>query len=388
MANPMRILTALLSVLLGATACSNSNPKFQLPDGNSGDLAVCDILTQQRCQPGEKCTWIRDAATPTPLGHIGCAPDGTVAVSQTCAYGAPGPMGYDNCAKGSVCVSGRCSQICDQAGGTPACGATFACQSYANLFEVNSRTVGGVCDPQCDPFKDNDFDGSGTVSAQQSGSPCAANQGCFGFPGTIRPTVFTCSVAGDPMLVHRTRCTTANGCAPNAMGVFINGCAPGYIPLLKESTGSSEAVCVAYCQPQDCYLGNCPPDGQKGLEPYACKAGGMAQGTFASTEACAYSWRFEFDMTGRFIPSRTSDTVGFCMDHAKYTYGSGANPPTWPDCNTLGIGSDFDAAYFGCVKTTTANSNGNPPFAPNQTARFQTLDWPRQPYRAVVRASE
>lgn len=385
-------LAVLFAGLVVASACGTDRI-VRLPDGGFGSPDVCDVLAQARCQVGEKCTWIRDAAMPTPLGHIGCAPDGTVAVGGPCAYGAPGPMGFDNCAAGSVCVSGRCGQICDQTGGPPTCAADFACQSYANLFQVSSRTAAGVCDPQCDPFLDNDFDGVGTISTRRSDSPCVEKQGCFGFPGAARPTVFTCSVANDPMLVHRTQCTVANGCAPNTMGVFINGCAPGYIPLLKESTGSSEAICVAYCKPQDCYAGagNCP-NGQQGVEPHVCKAGGMAQGTFEATEACTYIWRFQYDMTGQYIPSQWSDEVGICMDHAKYTYGSGINPPTWPACNMLEIGENFmdgfDAAFFGCVSTAKATELGNPPFAPTPTARAMTIEMPRVPYRAVVRASE
>lgn len=380
---------ALLIGLIDVGACASKPRSTQLGDAATDALDTCDPLAQTGCNSGEKCTWVLDATVPTVLGHVGCVPDGTEALGAACTYGPPGPMGYDNCAKGNACVSGHCSQICDQSGGAPTCGANFACQSYANLFDVNSMTVAGVCDPTCDPLKDNDFDGSGAASAQQQPSPCAANQGCYGFPGTSRPTVFTCAGAGDPTLVHRAQCTVANMCLNDSTHVFINGCAPGYIPLLKESTGSSEAVCVAYCKPQDCYSGNCATDAQLGVAPYSCKSGPDV-GTFTKTESCAYSWIFERDAMGRYIPSPTSNAVGFCVDHAKYTYGP--TMAVWPDCKNVGLGaavpSGFDAAFFGCVSTTTATTNGSPPLAAAPAQRGPVMDVMRVPYSPVVRQSE
>jgi hypothetical protein len=375
---------AWLAAAMIAAACG-SGRTARLGDGSVDALDTCDPLAQTRCNAGEKCTWILDATAPAVLGHVGCVPDGTAALGAACGFGQAGPMGYDNCTKGNVCVSGRCTQICDQSGGAPTCAAKFACQSYSNLFDVNSMTVAGVCDPVCDPFLDNDFDGPGTASMKQANSPCTANQGCYGFPGRNLATVFTCSGAGDASLTHRSKCTTANGCLADATSVYINGCAPGYIPLLKESTGSSEAVCVAYCQPQDCYKGNCA-NGKIGKAPHSCK-NDPALGTFSATEECAYSWIFERDRTGRYIPSPTSDTVGFCMDHAKYTYGTPEK--RWPNCDEVGVGPNenmgFDAAFFGCVKTDTAKALGNPPFAASAAQREPLIDLPRTPYNPVVR---
>src|SRR5688572_25664461 len=75
----------------------------------------CNPLTQNGCTSGEKCTWINDQDNP-PIGHIGCAPNGAIAIGGTCTDPPAGPLGYDDCVRGSVCLSGECKQICDPNG--------------------------------------------------------------------------------------------------------------------------------------------------------------------------------------------------------------------------------------------------------------------------------
>ena len=103
---------AFAALLVGLVACSKSNgaTKIILVDAPSGDGggALCNVLTQTGCASGEKCSWIEDSMT---LGHVGCAPMGTVALNGACAYGAPGATGYDNCVGGTVCLSDVCKQI-------------------------------------------------------------------------------------------------------------------------------------------------------------------------------------------------------------------------------------------------------------------------------------
>src|SRR5207253_4188864 len=60
---------------------------------------TCNVLTQTGCNAGQKCTWIIDQATPS-VGHIGCAPNGSVATGGACLSTMP-PNGYDNCVKGN-----------------------------------------------------------------------------------------------------------------------------------------------------------------------------------------------------------------------------------------------------------------------------------------------
>jgi hypothetical protein len=93
-------------------------------------------------------------------------------------------------------------------------------------------------------------------------------------------------------------------------------------------------------------------------------------------ESCQYLWFDEVDDSGNLLTSATSNTVGFCYDHSRYTFdpdGSGGPeaPYTLPDCDQLqlegtydmtnGSGGDpnspltyFGAIDFGCVDSTTA----------------------------------
>ncbi len=394
---------ALFVGLLVACGGGGGATTVHIVDSNTGDADMtCNVLTQTGCMTGEKCTWFHDTETPTPLGHIGCAPTGTVAIGAACTYGADGPQGYDNCVTGSVCVSGHCSQICDDQGGDPMCPTKFACGDYTGLFDSSGMNVAGVCDPTCDPLADNDFDGSGSAS-MKTGSDCAAGQGCYGFPGTTTATHATCTGEFNTTLVHRSACTVATMCAPDSTHVYLNGCAQGYIPLLDDTTGSTQADCIAYCKPADCDSTSCLNENLRGVSPYDCQAIHMlgtyvvsSSGTAAGDlngDQCFYSWGFENDSNGNYIPSPTSDTLGYCINHAKYNYDSNGNgmidgsDATWPKCDTLAIGSGvmggYDATYFGCVSTTTATAGGNPPFKALKNRPL--MDMPHFPYHAVAR---
>jgi hypothetical protein len=354
----------------------------------------CNALTQAGCNAGEKCAWFQDTSTPIPLGHIGCAPDGMIAPGSACSYGPVGPSGYDNCTKGNVCI-GKCRQICDLNDGAPSCGSGYSCVPHPYFFDVGSGATAGTCDKTCNPLDDNDFDGPGPNV--RPGSACASVEGCYGFPGTKNPTRFTCRGEFHKTLVHRSACTVPAGCASDSMHAYVNGCAQGYVPVLVDSTGSTQIDCIAMCKPVDCYAGagkcgasagaNLP-----GASPHRCNPVD-ALGTFnvatagaigVNGDQCMYSWVLEHDGSGHHIPSPTSDTVGFCVDHSKYLYDSNGNgmldgsDAAWPKCDQLGISSGFDAAYFGCVSTTTATANGHPPAIDVKLAEF-----PRVPYYSV-----
>jgi len=112
--------------------------------------------------------------------------------------------------------------------------------------------------------------------------------------------------------------------------------------------------------------------------------------TAANGDQCAFSWIFEYNGTGStFLRSPTSDTLGICLDHSKYMYDSnndGTPDTTWPQCTTLGIGSNVngghDAVEFGCVDTATATAHGQPP-----SARTVPLDV-RLPYHRVAQPAD
>jgi hypothetical protein len=116
---------ALGALFLGLMACGGgggSDTTVVLPDSGGTDSGpdVCNPLTQTGCNSGEKCTWINDQDDP-PIGHVGCAPEAAApkAIGEKCTAPPAGPMGYDDCAKGAVCLSGECKQICDINVGTP-----------------------------------------------------------------------------------------------------------------------------------------------------------------------------------------------------------------------------------------------------------------------------
>ncbi|HEX5058484.1 MAG TPA: hypothetical protein VFV99_03945 [Kofleriaceae bacterium] len=341
---------------------------------------VCNPLTQTGCNVGDKCTWLLDAVTPQYVGHIGCAPAGTANTGDACIYGAPGVTGYDGCKKGLVCGdyrggAGVCKQICDNQGGSPACGANTSCVTYSGLFSTGSTTpaAAGVCDPSCDPLADNDFDGAGALT--KTGTTCgsSATVGCYGYPSFGTPPITAWSCTSDINYLeaqpagfrHRVQCTETSGCADPGPTLYVNSCNQGYLPLLRESTMVSTAVCVAMCKPHNCYLGSCGTnnDFRLGDAPHRCNTSD-AMGTFdtsAGGEHCRFIWSFEIDDNNTFLRSPSSDTVGFCFDHSKYLYDSnndGTADTPLPPCATLpngtGSGTSFGAADLGCVDTANA----------------------------------
>jgi hypothetical protein len=60
-----------------------------------------------------------------------------------------------------------------------------------------------------------------------------------------------------------------------------------------------------------------------------------------------FSWRFEIADDGTFVRSPTSDSVGVCVDHAKYGF---------PPCASLPLTGMPNAADYGCVDTATAGT--------------------------------
>jgi hypothetical protein len=245
------------------------------------------------------------------------------------------------------------------------------------LFYTGDTTpaAAGVCDVACDPLADNDFDGSGSASTK-SGSACGSDAtiGCYGDPsfGTAPHTKWSCredihADAAQPTgLRHRVQCMTATGCADSGAVISVNSCNQGYLPLLRESTTTSTAICVALCKPKNCYAGNCGAndDDRLGEAPHRCQTPDRV-GSFDTSpggEHCRFLWSLEIDDQGHFLRSPSSDTVGFCFDHSKYLYDSnGDNMPDtpMPACASLpdgfGTSSPIDgAADLGCVDTTHA----------------------------------
>jgi hypothetical protein len=411
---------ALLVGLLVACGGDEKN-KVVLVDGLPVDAVTqCNPLTQAGCAANEKCTWLLDALTPQYVGHIGCAPDGTANVGEACMYGAAGASGYDMCKKGSVCGNyrmgaGVCKQICDQQGGAPACDAQHVCVTYSGLFtgpDAMSPAAGGVCDLACDPITDNDFDGSAATSTKTT-MTCGANAmvGCYGYPRDTPPaTGWSCTndinyaEAQPTGLRHRVQCTETNNCADAGPTVYINSCNQGYLPLLRESTTVSTAICTALCRPQNCFSGSCGTNNvnRQGATGHACK-GPDRVGMFETAndadggEHCRYMWGFEIDDQGVYQPSPTSNTVGFCFDHGKYQYDSNAdNTPDmpYPNCGMLadGFGSGSNPAmpltYFGAADLSCVDTSHAPGLAQGKAQRLQKTgaELPRVLYHRTMMA--
>ena len=412
----MQKLALVATFLIACGGGSDSKVHIVTDSGSDGSDATCNPLAQTGCNTGEKCTWIYDLVSTdgtNVLGHVGCAPEGDKAVGSQCTRNAAGAQGYDDCTKDGFCKAKRelvgpggtgvCEQICDNNGGAPMCGSDAACVAYHNIFEVSSMNVAGVCDVKCDPFADNDpLHSDPNTAPSRPGTKCQSYEGCYGNPGQVQPTSFSCAREYNTDLHDRDECTDTSGnslSAANPLGrvgcaTASNGCAEGYMPLLIETTGSTTAVCVAMCKPKSCWMGNCgsglttdtsnltgDPAGRQ------CIAGKILANTAAFHQAqagqgsnlingdqCIFNWQFEIDGSNMFHTSPYDDTMGWCEDHSQYHYDSNgdgvvdANDAAEPKCDTLGsagfgthtaVGSAcngsngcVEAGDFGCTSTT------------------------------------
>lgn len=416
---------ALIAGLLVACGGDDGNGKIVVNDGGMDAAMVCNPLTQAGCAAGEKCTWIIDALMPQYVGHIGCAPDGTAQVGEDCMFGTPGTTGFDNCVKGSVCGNyrggeGKCKQLCDQQGGTPACDAQHVCVTYAGLFRTGgsmSPAAAGVCDRACDPLEDNDFDGSQSTlgaAGEKRLNTCGDDPkvGCYGYPSFGTPPKSGWSCTNDinyekqqPVgLRHRVQCTSATECA-DGDDIFVNSCNQGYLPLLRESSVVSTAICVAMCKPLPCYEGGCGQNGinRHGQAPDACTdsdrvpAAGKTfdenAGAPSGGEHCHHLWWFEVSEQNELLLSERSDTMGFCYDHEAYKIDHDNNPQTdpvgAPSCATLGSAAQtgvLDATDYGCVPTSflPTGANGKKVLPPDFMEQRRKMELPRALYRRTM----
>jgi hypothetical protein len=373
--------------------------KIKIVDGPTVDgPSVCNVLMQTGCTTGQKCTWIEDDMSSPPLGHIGCAPNGTMARGAACTYMPPGVNGgYDNCMQGDICIASQCKQICDQNGGMPKCATGFACGLYSGVFgPVAGPNAAGACDPTCDPLTNNKFG-----KATKTGTMCTATQGCYGFDGD-----YTCArePAGSVAIFNRVACTDANGCATGGKA-YRNGCAQGFIAAWPDSIGSMVVDCMSLCQPADCSQGACGAANanEQGAAPHRCNTVDSS-GTFDLAHTnCLYEWRFDFGSAMNFIPTSTEDTVGICIDNSVFVYdptasttctGIGqpsANCVIQPQCSTLPItvGSDNGvntAGDFGCVNHNLG-ANGQPVMLEGKATSRWGIDFPHPLYHRTATAT-
>lgn len=330
--------------------------------GRDGSTPACDVVAQTGCSLGERCAWIQDQTTPTLVAELGCVPDGTVALGGACSIGPAGPTtGYDDCKKGLACVNLSCKTICDPfapPSAVGACDAKHACVTYGGVFQSSgSPPFAGVCEPACDPLTqqrltDDSPSCGGAIDNTQS--PPRASRGCYGSPsGSSAPTRFVCAVGGDPSNTSDVACTETNLCA-TATGIpYQNGCAPGFIGVLPQSTGSSTIICAAFCEPGNTSSAATANAAGKVGSQHTCPAEGAG-----GTHECRFLWWFE----GLATPlSPSSNALGICYDYTKYQYDSNHDqtPDTpEPSCATLSATAHTysqtmtDTQYWGCESVT------------------------------------
>jgi hypothetical protein len=353
-------LFGFLAACGGKSGTTTDAPVITTVDGSVDAPALaCNVLAQTGCAATEKCTWIEDQTTPTPLGHIGCVPNGAAAAAAACTTGPAGPMGYDNCVKGNYCLGGTCKPICDDAGGAPMCGTGYACGKYSGLFGAAGMEVAGICDPTCEPItqvrqSDNSPNCGGALDA--SNLPTV---GCYGYwaDPANGGTKWTCA------RVPSSAKGKVNGSVAGMEGagnLFINSCMPGYQPLLRQAPGSSTILCTALCRPADTYMGNPAGNALHGgvtgttQAPTSCANRGAA----TPTTDCIYGWINETDMQGAQTPKTAySDTTGYCIDIAGRQVAdpadaTGTKKIQYPACSSLpkaGSTTAYGAKDFGCV---------------------------------------
>ncbi len=370
---------ALGALFAGLTACGGGggNNSVQLVDAPTVDaMTTCNPLTQGGCNPGEKCTWINDQDDP-PIGHVGCAPDPGatgIAIAGACTEGPAGPMGYDTCVKGAVCLSGECKQICDQAGGAPTCDQNHSCTRYADFFETGGTAVAGVCDPACDPLT-QDLKVGAVKQACGSTMATMPTKGCYGYDD------YSCAPAGPSVYALTDRAAPRTNASGNP---YLNGCAPGFLPFFYEMTGSTVTKCTGYCaaleidntQLTDTTKGSATAIGK--LPTTAAAAGDATcnatkKGSTADSH-CKFMWPYVADRTTGELPMQFAmgphlDTLGVCQSIGFFSYDHDMMPGTanlpFPACRMLprltASMDDEDAADWGCQKFSNSTFVGGKP---------------------------
>ncbi len=286
---------------------------------DAGESTGCSLTTHAGCEANERCAWVALSGT---TGVARCVPNGVVPVAGACSRGPDGvDTGYDNCARGGICINGHCSAVCDSSV-SDSCGLDV-CVRYAGLFDPdatdNETPITGACVLACDP-----------VSQElRTGGPCGAGLGCFAGPGgaTCAPSTRT--------LTHGQAITGSP---------FLNACAAGHMPIANAA--GTGYLCVAHCRPVITSFES--PAGVAGQAPYSCPSRGAA----SPPHECVFA-RFEPTLSAAGL-----DNVGFCLDRTDRTYDDDQNPETpevsEPSCTALSVDDDNlngtpDNAELGCT---------------------------------------
>lgn len=359
---------ALAALLIGLVACDGGGSNV-IPTDADPDPLRCDPRTQTGCEAGQKCANRLLLPEPNVISEITCVPDGTVELGGACEIGPAGALGYSDCRAGGECVNDICKQICDHQGGSPKCAADHACATYTNVLESNGMSVAGLCEPRCDPLTQELASGTNIVACGST-DPAMPDRGCY----TQDRVDFICARIPEAArdLTDRMR-----GYGPASGGVYVNGCAAGYMSVLAETTGSMVRICSGICAPAS--SNNSTPETQENAlgdvdavvklhDKATAEAGDglCTQGKKGSAEAanCYYLWGFNTNSSGMIRPSPYNDTTGICVAYGKYTFTVNGMQASWPDCAQLPPAGGTEDPIYGfanewpCVPTTEISFTG------------------------------
>jgi len=294
--------------------------------GSNVPPVSCDPVSQTPCLALQRCAWVVTGTNNA--GHSACLADAAMKEGAACVISS---TGVDNCHRGTACVDGVCRTLCGLSPDT--CGSGWACGLYTEApFNPDGNGTTGFCEPMCNPLtQTRSFDQAPACGSPEPGSP---SLGCYGYPDFP----FTCSPAGDPYYGAGAEAPLApDGAA------YLNGCAPGYLPIQYASSDSTTIVCVAMCEPGPTSLQN--PANAKGRvgSPHTCPAKG-AGGSYE----CRYWWYLE-DTGAATFPSTFSNTLGYCYDYTKFSYdrdGNGSLDTPMPSCTTLSSSAHTFDSYW------------------------------------------
>lgn len=316
-----RVAFVLLAL---ASACGDNLPPPDARDPR-GTIVACEQRADPACEVGE----------------IGCPCDAVTGGTTTgCALG--------------VCVDGVCRATCELRAGVPTCDRATTCVSREDAIAEPM----GVCEPTCDPL---------TQCALMSARPdaCGASdtrapdRGCVGVPE------LTCRAVPASALAATDREAPVSGVPID------RACAPGYVALLEEATGSTRRICAGLCAVLETdatpmHAGNAKGDASaagKLVGERAPRVGDATCDVGAKGAEPSSMCRFVWPLLGDEVPAsfvlHHLDTLGVCIAIAHYAYdadGDGTAETAMPDCATLPPrsaatpGTFDDAADWGCQK--------------------------------------
>lgn len=383
-------LGALFAGLLVACGGGKSTPDAPIVVTiDAPVVGACNPVAQSGCQPTEKCTWVRTiAGSADQRGQLGCVAAGTKALHDACTWGAAGTAtGYDDCGAGLICLassktdmaSGTCSAICDSSaaiGAAGSCATNYACGLYTNFFSNAGDTANstGLCDPTCHPLTQvRDYDSAADCGGTIDATSHESTRGCYGLPSSdTNPSQFTCS----SNFHNGSYGSDAIAYDPVEGGAFLNGCDPGYIPLLYKDTAAAVAkdamnvICVAYCQPD--VVSSESTANANGDPAHTCAAAGAG-----APHECRHWWFLEGGNGVATPKSEFSDGLGYCFKYTNYQYDSNKDmkidntDDIEPSCTILsstkmtfdpppaGMQSVPDNVYWGCGANPNPFAKGN-----------------------------